>query len=130
MGDIAVPHHVHQRITLLALAWRISEGEAVERLLDDFQKSGQRQHGATIDSRIKVHAVYEGSRTEGLFDPSSGTLEITSGPLVGQRFKSPSGAAVAVVQKANPGVNPNRNGWSFWVRTETGELLQMVRHRR
>jgi hypothetical protein len=130
MGDVAVSHHVHERITLLALAWGISEGEVVERLLDGFQKSGQRRHELNSDSPIRVHAVYEGSRTEGVFEPLSGALEITTGSLAGRRFKSPSGAAVAVVQAANPGVNANRNGWSFWVRTETGDILQMIRHRR
>src|SRR4051812_39621448 len=118
MGDVTISQHVHERIALLALAWGISEGEVVKRLLDDFQESGQRRQEMT-DGRVNVHAVYEGSRTEGVFDPLSGALEITSGPLAGQRFKSPSGAAVAVVQATNPGVNPNRNGWSFWVRTDT-----------
>jgi hypothetical protein len=129
MGDIEVKRDVHNRIGLLALAWGISEGDAVERLLDHFQQTGQQRREPRVDARVNVHAVYEGFRTEGLFIPSSGGLEITSGPLAGQRFNSPSGAAVAVVQAAKPGVNPNRNGWSFWVQTDTGEMLQMIRRR-
>ena len=129
MGEIAVAHEVHERISLLALAWGTSEGKAVERLLDAFQKSGPRHQDPNVDRRIRVHAVYEGARTDGLFEPVSEALEITSGPLAGRSFRSPSGAAVAVVQATNRGINPNRNGWSFWIQTETGEILQMIRRR-
>lgn len=130
MPEIDVSRHAKERIALLGLAWGISEGEAVERLLDEFQKSGRRQTPARVDERVRVHATYEGVRTEGLFDPAAETLEITSGPLAGKRFKSPSGAAAAVVQAANPSVSPNRNGWSFWMATDTGKMLQMSRRQR
>ncbi|MEU5527682.1 hypothetical protein ABZ744_12150 [Micromonospora chersina] len=130
MAEIAVSSGVQERIALLSLAWGISEGEAVERLLNEFQKSGQRRLAPNVDKRIPVHAVYEGSRTDGLFDPGSEVLEITSGALAGKRFRSPSGAAAAVVGAANPRVRPNRNGWAFWVCTDTGSILQMIRRER
>lgn len=130
MAEVKVSHHVYERLTLLAVAWEISEGEVVERLLNDFQKSGQRRQEPRTDDRIRVHASYEGTQTDGLFDPASEVIEITSGPLAGKSFKSPSGAATAVVQAANPRVSPNRNGWSFWIRTDTGQMLQMSRRQR
>lgn len=75
---------------------------------------------------VEIHAIYEGRRTSAYYDPSSRTVTIPSGPGRGE-YESPSGAAVAVVQALNPRVNPNRNGWSFWTVTATGQLLQTIR---
>lgn len=75
---------------------------------------------------VEVHVVYEGQRTDAFYDPSSRTVTITSGPGRGV-YETPSGAAVAVVQAAKPHINPNRNGWSFWTVTATGNLLQSIR---
>jgi hypothetical protein len=41
-------------------------------------------------------------------------VEIIDGPLKGRSFRSPTGAARAVVREYNPRVNDNRNGWGFW----------------
>ena len=76
---------------------------------------------------VSVHAIYNGTRIDGRYHPATGKLEITSGVLARQVFKTPSGAAIAVVRAHNPGVKPNRNGWTFWVVTETGKLLQSLR---
>jgi hypothetical protein len=53
-------------------------------------------------------------------------VSIPSGPGRGE-YDTPSGAAVGVVKALNPHVNPNRNGWSFWTVTATGNLLQSIR---
>ncbi|MEV5252853.1 hypothetical protein AB0K98_13965 [Streptomyces werraensis] len=40
-----------------------------------------------------------------------------------------SGPVDAWVTHYKPGVNPNRNGWSFWVLDDgSGGLLQTIRH--
>lgn len=75
---------------------------------------------------VEIHAIYEGRRANSYYDPSSRTVTIPSGPGRGE-YESPSGAAVAVVRALNPHVNPNRNGWSFWTVTATGNLLQSIR---
>jgi hypothetical protein len=75
---------------------------------------------------VEIHAVYEGRRTNAYYDPSSRRVTIPSGPGCGE-YETPSGAAVAVVRALNPPVNPNRNGWSFWIVTATGQLLQSIR---
>ncbi|MCA2201705.1 DUF262 domain-containing protein [Streptomyces sp. SMS_SU21] len=75
---------------------------------------------------IEIHAVYESRRTDAFYDPSSRVVIIPSGPGQGE-YETPSGAAVAVVHALNPHVNPNRNGWSFWTVTATGQLLQSIR---
>ncbi|MEU6178905.1 GmrSD restriction endonuclease domain-containing protein [Streptomyces coeruleorubidus] len=75
---------------------------------------------------VEIHSIYEGRRVDAYYDPSSRVVRISSGPGRGE-YESPSGAAVAVVHALNPHVNPNRNGWSFWTVTATGQLLQSIR---
>ncbi|MDO0910289.1 DUF262 domain-containing protein [Streptomyces sp. DT2A-34] len=75
---------------------------------------------------VEIHTLYEGRRINAYYDPSSRTVTIPSGPGRGE-YDTPSGAAVAVVHALNPHVNPNRNGWSFWTVTTTGQLLQSIR---
>ncbi|MFY1578933.1 hypothetical protein ACN26Z_29005 [Verrucosispora sp. WMMD703] len=48
--------------------------------------------------------------------------------MEGKTFRTPSEAARAVVSALRPGVSPQRNGWTFWTITETGQPLQTVRH--
>ncbi|MEO3939335.1 hypothetical protein V3N99_21705 [Dermatophilaceae bacterium Soc4.6] len=82
------------------------------------------------DGLIAVRADYEGFRTTGWFDPATSRIDITGGPLDGQSFKSPTGAARAVVGHYKPGVSPHRNGWSFWLLDDgSNQLLQSIRPR-
>jgi hypothetical protein len=80
----------------------------------------------STDTRVAVHVDYDGCRTNAWFTPP-GWMDIEEGPLAGQSFKSPSGAAMAVVVRFRPKVDPNRNGWIFWTVTETGQLLETLR---
>lgn len=116
----------HNQVALLARAWGVSESEAVQRLVEHFQHSTtpkRSDRGGTIN----VHALYEGVRIEGLYDPATESVTVTSGPAQG-RHKSPSGAAAAVLRAQNPKVSASRNGWSFWIITETGSRLQTIRN--
>jgi hypothetical protein len=56
-------------------------------------------------------------------------VEILDGPLAGKSFKTPTGAARAVVHRYNPDVNDNRNGWLFWWLEQDGPRvwLQSIR---
>jgi hypothetical protein len=124
--QLTVADDVHEQITLLARAWNSSESEAIRRLLSDF-RAGEHAPVQPNPQQEAVHAIYAGSRTEGVFDVATQSLTITTGPLAGRTFSRPSGAAVAIVQALSPGVNPNRNGWSFWVVSRTGKRLQSIR---
>jgi hypothetical protein len=70
---------------------------------------------------VAVYADYEGHRIRARFlEP--GRVEIVDGPLAGQSFKTPTGAARAVIRHFNPEINDNRNGWTFWqIDSESGE---------
>ncbi|MFC5093619.1 hypothetical protein [Amycolatopsis plumensis] len=76
---------------------------------------------------MEVHASYDGHIAKGIFDLRTHHLRITDGPLAGQAFKSPSGAAMAVVRHVKPDIHNNRNGWTFWTVTDTGRPLESVR---
>ncbi|CAL9474975.1 hypothetical protein [Streptomyces sp. enrichment culture] len=127
--NIAVDDATFDQITLLARAWEVSPGDAVRRLIEHFQRPGAAAPAAAGGGgqRVAVHALYGGVRIEGEYDPATRTLTVTEGPAIGH-YRSPSGAASAVLQALNPKVKPNRNGWSFWTITENGRLLQTLRH--
>ncbi|MEV4137039.1 hypothetical protein AB0J72_33315 [Dactylosporangium sp. NPDC049742] len=125
-----VPDDAHTKVQLLANAWNVSDGEAVARLVEHFARSPARAQPPAEtrdDDRIRIHAIYDATRIEAVYDPTTKAVTITSGKLVGKTYSTPSGAAVAVVTTYNPSVNPNRNGWSFWILTDNGELLQSIR---
>lgn len=144
VGSVELDQSTDERLQLLAHAWRMSKADAVSRVLSEWmaigsepgavRQSGDRRHeaaqGATSDGHVDVYLEYDGVRSEGLFDPATEALRIVEGPLAGSFYKSPTGAAVAVVQHVNPSVNPSRNGWSTWRVTETGEFLQSIRGQR
>lgn len=84
---------------------------------------------AEKERKVGVYVDYEGHRTRGSYDRDTKRIDITSGPLAGQSFKTPTGAARAVVAYYKLDVNPNRNGWSFWLLDDgSGGLLQSIRH--
>jgi hypothetical protein len=89
----------------------VIEGEIVRRLI-----GANSQETTEQDSRqagVPIYADYEGHRNRALyFAPAR--VEIIDGPLAGMSFKTPTGAARAVVRHYNPSVNDNRNGWGFW----------------
>jgi hypothetical protein len=122
----------------LALAARISgctAGEVVARLVAETgvpalpasTAAEGKEHSETIHG-VAVYADYEGRRTQGRYDLKTSRIDITSGPLMRQSFKSPTGAARAVIAHYKPSVSPHRNGWSFWVLDDgSGRFLQSIR---
>jgi hypothetical protein len=124
---ISVDDGTFAQISLLARAWNVSPGEAVQRLIEDFQRPAPTAQPTPGTDEVPVHALYGGVRVAGRYDPTTQALTITEGPALGH-YRSPSGAASAVLQALKPHVKPNRNGWSFWTVTKTGELLQTLRH--
>ena len=130
MPAIGVHDQTFDKLRLLARAWNINEGEVVARLLNEFQRT-DRRHSEAAGGRegLALHVTYEGTRVTATYDPVTSGVTITSGGLAGQTFRSPSGAAAALVGHLNPAVKPNRSGWSFWTLTDSAELLQSIRPR-
>jgi hypothetical protein len=128
MPSISVSPSTYSHITLLSSAWSVPDDQVVARLLEAFQdgRRGEQPNQRNPDELL-VSASYAGVNVNGIFHLSSGRLEVLDGPVAGRSFKTPSGAACAVVQVLNPRINPNRNGWTFW-RDEEGDTLLV--HRR
>jgi hypothetical protein len=131
MATIEIDDQTATAIRLAADTADITPGEVIRRLVDRSRpSSGAMKTQAAESEKVPIHAVYEGHRTAGTYEVATHRVTITDGPLTSRSFKSPSGAAIAVVTHYQPGVNPNRNGWTFWTVTNSGDLLQSLRHRR
>ena len=131
MPSIEIDDQTAMAISLAADTAGVTPGEVVRLLVARSRPAASpaaMQPGEM--TWVEIHALYDGHRTRGTFDPTTHRVTLSDGPLEGRSFKSPSGAAIAVVSHYRPGVNPNRNGWSFWTVTSSGDLLQSLRHQR
>jgi hypothetical protein len=126
--SIEVDRSTFRDLSLIAGAAGISHGEAVTFLVERFHRSSS-PTGVARSAReaVAVFAVYQGHRVEGEFDPTTASLTVTSAPLPATWFRSPSGAAKAVVAALKPGVTPNRSGYDFWFVSSTGKTLASIR---
>jgi len=111
MASIEVDEAVKRTVSFAARMAGITEGEIVRRLIA--AHALEAEEGDRQQEGVLIYADYEGNRTRARYFPPA-RVEITDGPLKGRSFRSPTGAARAVVRHYNPGVNDNRNGWSFW----------------
>ncbi|MBB5911565.1 flagellar motor protein MotB [Nocardia transvalensis] len=132
MRAIEVDDGVAATIEALSNAWAVPTADVVSRLLTAFlattapsTTNGSQPLAATATGH-EVFCLYAGTRVCGRFDAATQALTITDGALAGQTFRSPSEGARAVVNALKPGVNANRNGWTFW-RVTNGDLLDVLR---
>jgi hypothetical protein len=111
MATIDVDEATKQAVSFAARMANVSEGEIIRRLVGG--SAPPREGPEPANRGVAIYADYEGHRVRArYFEPAR--VEITDGPLAGRSFKTPTGAARAVVRNYNPSVNDNRNGWSFW----------------
>jgi hypothetical protein len=110
MATIEVDEGVKRTVSFAARMADVTEGEIVRRLI---AASSLEPKEEPSQKNVPIYADYEGHRTRALyFAPAR--VEIVDGPLKGRSFRTPTGAARAVVRHYNPSVNDNRNGWGFW----------------
>ncbi|MEU2614463.1 hypothetical protein ABZ570_23205 [Micromonospora sp. NPDC007271] len=133
MPSIDVDDDTDRYLAFAASVSGLTKGQVVARLVADARARAESSPGASRGEKepaaVSVYADYAGHRTYASFIPGPGRIEITSGPLAGQTFKTPSQAARQIVQHYNPEVSPHRNGWNFFLLAETGAPLQTLRHR-
>lgn len=79
-------------------------------------------------SWIAIFKVYKGHRIEGMFNPATHEIRLTTEPWANKYFSSPTAAAVAVVGHYSGDLREsnNTNGRMFWRLRETGENLRSV----
>lgn len=107
----------------------LSKGQIVAQLVSQARAgapAGSKEDGKP--DAVPIHSFYEGQLTEAMYYRRGGRIEILTGSLAGRNFKTPSEAAKEVVTHLNPDVSANRNGWTFWVVTDTKAPLQTIRY--
>ncbi|WP_430784545.1 hypothetical protein [Actinoplanes sp. G11-F43] len=136
MKNIAVRDETYARLEFAARVFDVDIAEVVARLVDS---SSAQMNAPTDDSappaaqpdEIGIHVVYQGKRVTAVFYESTRQVRITSGPLNGNTYGSPSAAAIAVVEIANPGrTSPQTNGRLFWTIDSTNKPLRSIMGRR
>ena len=132
MPTVDVSAKTYRDLQLLKVGGeRLTDNEIIAQLIDLAIASDNLKAGGVtenVESLAPVHAIYMANRVDGQYDPSTKALTITSGELEGQSYNRPSSAARAVVRNINPNLtHDNRNGWSFWIVTSTGDPLQSLR---
>ncbi len=128
METIEIDDSTFRDLSLIAKTAGLTHGRAVAFLIQQFHQTSHRPGDARATSDgVPVYATYQGRRVEGLFDVTTSGLTVTSEPLPGTWFRSPSGAAKAVVAALKPGVTPNRSGYDFWFVASTGKTLSSIR---
>lgn len=130
MPQIEVDEETYRNLAFAARVAGIEVGEVVARLVALPREPSTPEPVGGEPASVPVHADYDGRRTRANFTPGPGRIEILSGPLAGSVYRTPSEAARAVVSEQRPEVNPQRNGWTFWIETATGAPIQGLRHAR
>ncbi len=111
MATIEVDEATKRTVSFAARMANVTEGEIARRLIT--ASSLIDEDPGPEQQSVPIYADYEGHRTRALYF-APGRVEIIDGPLMGKAFKTPTGAARAIVRHYNPHVNDNRNGWAFW----------------
>lgn len=128
MPQLEIDARTARALEFAARMAQVSTGQLVARLVDQASR-GESPMGAAADDRVGVYADYAGYRSRGLFDPTTGRIDLGAGPLEGKSYKTPTAAARAVIQHYRPEVSASRNGWSFWLIDDgSARPLQSIRH--
>ncbi|MFF7242337.1 hypothetical protein ACFZBU_00380 [Embleya sp. NPDC008237] len=135
MPNIPLDEDNYGKIVFAARMMNCSPTEVVRRLIEEWSQGITPSDAPSAPvappssgTTLPVHAVYQGVRVEGIFDPGTRTLRITAGPGAGTSHSAPSAAAGAVLKIVKPERNPNTNGWRFWRLDSNGAELQSIRH--
>ena len=128
MQTIQVSDTTYRALELAARLTGMTPGGVIERLVAQSAQEPTAPAVASNPEGVAVYADYNGERIKGVFDPVTTRIDITSGRVAGTKYKTPSAAARAVVESERPGVDSNRNGWTFWSLDDgSGRQLQAIR---
>jgi hypothetical protein len=130
-ATVEVDEQTYRSLEFAARVSNITPSEVVARLVAAASTPAPalgEAAGPHSSEGVAVYADYEGHRTRAIYDRDTTRVDVTSGPLEGRSFKTPTGAARAVVAYYKPSVSPNRNGWWFWTLDDgSGRRLQVIR---
>jgi hypothetical protein len=130
VGAVDIDERTHELVRFASRTFGVSESEVIARAVRGFSQQRDDSSEPARDpwEAIAIIGEYDDRRVEGLYLPATQRVTVTTEPVAGGRFKSPSGAARAVVAALNPGRSaPQTNGWKFWHIASTGERLEVLR---
>jgi hypothetical protein len=131
MPVIDVDDRTYSQVRFAARMAGLSDAEVVARAVDAYVRSDEGRPVQDPWEPVPVYAEYGDLRVEALYLPANQRVTVTTDPVAGQTFRSPSGAARAVVTAVNPTRNATQtNGWRFWHVAATGDRLEALRRRR
>jgi negative regulator of replication initiation len=115
-------------VAFAARAAGVNESEIVRRAVEALRRPATPALPAFDPWQDRrIHASYRGQRVTAIFLPATKRVTVTSEPLAGNAFGSPSAAATAVVSAFNAGRPMNRvNGLRFWQDDATGARLDAL----
>lgn len=128
MGRVDLDDETHALVRYGARLLNVTEAEFVARAVRALGDAGERPPDRDPWEPVDVFAEYEDRRVDGQYVPATKRLTVTSEPLAGTTFRSPSAAARGVVGALNPArVATQTNGWRFWRVAATGQRLSVLR---
>ena len=136
LRPLLVTAEVAELVEFAARMGGVSTSDVVAKaVLDALHKRHERPAAVTptVDpwEPVAVVGEYNGHTVTGEFVSANERTRVTSGAFAGQTFKSPSGAATAVVGALNPDRRAaHTNGWRFWRVKATGVRLDDVYRRK
>jgi hypothetical protein len=129
VATIEIEDRTRDMVRFAARVAGLTDSDVVARAVEAYCGPGDAEPGSRRDpwTEVAVYARYQGTRVDGRFLPATRRLAVTTEPLAGSHFRSPSGAAAAVVQAVNPRRQTiHTNGWTFWrVVTTDAPLLTL-----
>lgn len=130
MGSIELDEQTHSLVRFAARMFGVSEAEVISRAVRELARESTESARPARDpwTPVDVYGDYDGKHVEGQYLPATRRLTVTSEPIPGAKFKSPSGAARAVIAALNPARSASQtNGWRFWHLADTDERLEVLR---
>lgn len=131
MATIDLDDETHTLVRFAARLFGVTESEVVARAvraLSERVESTSSAPGRDPWTPVDIYADYGGTRIDAQFVAATRRLTVTSGPVAGTTFTTPSAAARAVVGAVNPArAETPVNGWRFWRLAETHERLAVLR---
>ena len=91
--------------------------------------NSREMHMETVTAEwLAIHKIYKGNRVEGVFNPTTHEVRLSTQPWANKYFASPTAAAVAVVEHFSGDLieTNNTNGRRFWKVTSTGDNLRSI----
>lgn len=129
MATIELDDETYQLVLFAARLFGVSESEVVARAVRALsQPDAVTAPAPDLWVPVPLYGEYEGHRVEAEYVRATRRLTVTTPPLAGQTFSTPSAAATAVIGALKPArASAQTNGWKFWRIAATHQRLETLR---